>query len=163
VPSPIGASHDGANANPLSELSDLASTPRLPSSGGVHQDPLGELGNLASAPRMPPEPWYYRFLQVTTTVFLWINVAGVAFGFLCWLGWIVFALIGAAGLAGAPHLGENERAMVGSAVFVLLLASLPYLVGLAMWLLVSLMACGWSFLALDAARNLRVVRYATRS
>jgi hypothetical protein len=104
------------------------------------------------AATVPPEPWYYRFLQVMTCVFLSINVTAVVGGFLCWVLWIISMLAARDGDTGGPGLAN----------LFFLAASLPYLVGLAVWLLVALMTAGWSFLALDAARNLRVLRYTRR-
>ena len=42
------------------------------------------------------------------------------------------------------------------------MVTVPYLAGLVAWLLVALTAAGWSFLMLDAARNLRLIRYAAK-
>jgi hypothetical protein len=117
-------------------------------------DPFEELEEVA---RVPREPWFYRFLQVMTHVFLWLNVAGVVLGFCGWMLWVFFLLLGMAGVTGVG----GRDALGATAAFGLagLLASLPYLGALVIWLLMALMGAGWSFLALDAARNLRVIRY----
>lgn len=126
------------------------------------EDSLDQIGEMAAGPRVPPEPWYYGFLQTMTHIFLWLNVAGVVLGLLGWVLWIILVLVGAASMAGSRDAEGAGRAMAGAGVLFFLVASLPYLVGLIVWLLVALMTAGWSFLALDAARNLRVLRYAPR-
>jgi hypothetical protein len=89
-----------------------------------------------------------------TQIYLWVNVIGVGLGFLGWLLWIFLTLGGAA--AAGRHEGPGA-AIFGAGLGVFL--SLPWLVTLVLWLLVALMSAGWSLLALDAARNLRVMRY----
>jgi hypothetical protein len=105
-------------------------------------------------PQVPQEPWYYRYLQTMTYVFLWVNVSGIALGLLGWIIYVIDLLRGAGHTASGWSL--RYAATVG-------LVSLPYLAALVVWLLVALMMAGWSFLALDAARNLRVIRYTAKT
>jgi lysine biosynthesis protein LysW len=106
----------------------------------------------AAPSRVPPEPWFYRFLLIITHVGLWANLAGVAIGLLIWLGSMVLALV-AAGSVKDSATGAFGLAAIGT-------FTLPYLAGLVVWLIAALTAAGWSFLLLDAARNLRQLRYA---
>jgi hypothetical protein len=110
----------------------------------------------------PAEPWYYRFLAVMTHVFLWGNVSGVALASLGWVGWLLFVVAGSRSPTRPPGARPGDVAVDAGPVLLFLTASAPYLVGLLVWLLVALMAAGWSFLALDAARNLRALRYSAR-
>jgi hypothetical protein len=121
----------------VAEAADVASTPK-------QED---------SASRVPPEPWYYRFLHVITHVGLWLNLAGVAVGMLIWLGSMVLALV-VAGSAKDWTAGAFGLATIGTLM-------LPYLAGLVAGAIIALTGAGWSFLLLDAARNLRQLRYAT--
>jgi len=132
----------------------LATQPILPSP----EDSLEEVGKLAEAPGLPPEPWYYRFLQTLTTVFLWVTIIGAILGLLGWLLWVILVLFGVAGITGGTR---DVGAGIG-ALLIGLFATVPYLIALVVWFLLGLMTACWSYLVLDAARNLRVMRYTAR-
>jgi hypothetical protein len=105
---------------------------------------------------VPPEPWYYRFLEIVTKLGLLLNLIGIGIGVCVWLAW---ALRFVAALATAK---PDESALVDAGANFSGMAMVPYSVGLVVWLLVALTAAGWSFLMLDAARNLRIIRYAAK-
>jgi DNA-directed RNA polymerase subunit RPC12/RpoP len=118
--------------------------------------PVSPAEDLEETDGVPPEPWYYRFLEVVTKVGLLLNLIGIGIGVCVWLVWVLRVV---AALATAK---PDESALVDAGAIFSGMAMVPYSIGLVVWLLVALTAAGWSFLMLDAARNLRLIRYAAK-
>jgi hypothetical protein len=116
----------------------------------------GEEDDLEEIDGVPPEPWFYRFLEIVTKVGLALNLIGIGLGVCLWLLWVLRVVVALATAKPDDSGLLDAGAAVGSMVTV------PYLAGLVAWLLVALTAAGWSFLMLDAARNLRLIRYAAK-
>lgn len=110
---------------------------------GDEHDDDDESGNHLPRPSRPPEPWYYRWLDVLGTIAAFLAVVGFCIGI-------------AVGIALALAFGgrDEESGRFGGApgvmiIFSTIASTLPLLIwGMIMKLIV------------DAARNLRALRYA---
>lgn len=108
-----------------------------------------EARSLAAA---PPEPWYYRYL----TIYAWV-VGGV--GVAQFIVALIMAILGLVMTSSAPA-SPFERMGGGAPGFgSLLFAALVAVFTSFVFLLVSFLVAAGVMLGVDAARNLRAIRY----
>jgi hypothetical protein len=96
-----------------------------------------------------PEPWYYRFIQRYVPVLLCVWIFFITLGF---VGYTAMLLFIGAETTKVPQLGG---ATAGCSLFF---AWLALAVGYALAVCGAVFAASWLLVALDAARNLRLIR-----
>jgi hypothetical protein len=99
----------------------------------------------------PPEPWYYGFLEKYTLAGMWVGIVCITVPFLAFTVLLMVGGVAAAGVAGPAAAG-----VVGAGAFLWwLLSALAW----ASAVLALVFAAARILLAVDAARNLRALRY----
>jgi len=96
---------------------------------------------------MPDEPWYYGYISTYATIIKWIAIAGVCIHLLLCLVGSIQAFVTAT--------KEKSGAMIAF-VFA---ADIAALMLDALFLFFVFLGIAWVYLMVDAARNIRHIRY----
>ncbi len=96
---------------------------------------------------MPKEPWYYWALEVYAIICAALGVTQ----------FVIVVLIWIVGVAGAGAVAEDGRAAAGAMAL-----GTPFVVISFAWMLVIFLVVAPILLAVDAARNVRAIRYEGR-